>query len=322
MEGQRPDHDPVAGAVLLRTEHQVDQQQGDAHGRRQIPDLLGPFQAAQGPADADEQKDADDDGNNLLLHAARVRRRQNGDAEGTEKESDGLHLIAGAPHGAEDQKDDPFQHDQCAVAKENIGDVRRADMQNHLQHGEDLEHRQIKERGVRLDLAAGLDPVALLLRLLVLCDLFQPEVDAAESEGLLKVDGLDADSLTVHLDAAPRANIADGPASVVIAGQNSMGPGNCRQVHDDVAAPGAANGVLPVGHRQAGFAANVEPGPDFRLFAEGQQGLRTAKQYKKGKHGKDEPHNRQKGRRNHGIVGQRAADGLNELQAVFPSFPG
>ncbi len=48
--------------------------------------------------------------------------------------------------------------------------------------------------------------------------------------------GADCRVLPVDLNAAFGSNVTDGPAAVIIPGQNGVAPGDCRQVDDNVAA--------------------------------------------------------------------------------------
>ena len=177
LEGKRSDEDPVPRAVLLSAEHQVEEQQRNAKDCRRIANFFGAFQTPQRPSDRKEEKNADNNRKNFLFDAAGIRRRQNRHAHCTEEVGNRLHLIASSPHGAERPEHRPFEHDQRGKSKQHRRNVCRTDIHHELQHGEDLEYRQVKQyadMGVKLPtstlndwmhaVASKLDPVYEALR--------------------------------------------------------------------------------------------------------------------------------------------------------------
>ena len=76
----------------------------------------------------------------------------------------------------------------------------------------------------------------------------------------------------------------DKIAAVVIAGQHRVVPGDGGKIDGHITAFASADDVFPVGNGNLGAVGEIQPGPDFRLPAEGQQGPDAAKQQQKCQH--------------------------------------
>ena len=103
---------------------------------------------------------------------------------------------------------------------------------------------------------------------------------AAHINHIIGLQCADADLFPVDQNSACRIRIGDGPTPVIIAGQNTVVPGNRREINDDIAVLIAADDILPVGNGDFFPIRKHEPCPYLRFSAECKQGLTAAQQQK------------------------------------------
>ena len=88
-------------------------------------------------------------------------------------------------------------------------------------------------------------------------------LDPAQRQSIVDGDGCHIGARAIDEHTAAGADVRNGPAAVVITGQDGMRPGNGRHVDDQIAPFAAADDVLPMGHRQACSVRQTEPRPDL-----------------------------------------------------------
>ena len=99
-----PSLDPVLRAVFFHAEEQVEHQQRNARGRRQIAELLRPLQIAQEPAEDQEHRDPGPKRDHFLFECVRVGGRDHTDAQRRQEQRDCLHVEAAPAHQPQQQE--------------------------------------------------------------------------------------------------------------------------------------------------------------------------------------------------------------------------
>ena len=141
-----------------------------------------------------------------------------------------------------------------------------------------------------MKILSGLGPQGGLVGLLILGDGLQGHLQTVERNHIPRLQGAQGRILAVDLDAALGADVADGPAAVIVSGEDRVAPGNGGQVNDNVAALVPANDILPVGNGQLIAIGQTQPGPDLRLLPEGKQALGAAQKQEGCQYRQKNPH--------------------------------
>ena len=135
-----------------------------------------------------------------------------------------------------------------------------------------LEKRQQNQAENTADGSGAPGPQLGLKLLLPLGNGHKLHIHTADGDLIPRMDGTDIYLLPVDPGAGFGAGIGKGPAAVIVAGQDRVVPGHGGQGYGNVAAFASADDVFPVGHRHLTAVRKLQPGPDFRLSPEGDQG--------------------------------------------------
>ena len=90
----------------------------------------------------------------------------------------------------------------------------------------------------------------------------------------------DVHFLSIYQNSPRGVCVGNGPAAVIVTGQNAVGSGHCRKIHHDIAALTASDHIFPMGNGQLCIIGKAKPPPNLRLTAEADQGQNTPKQQK------------------------------------------
>ena len=307
LKGKGADNQPVFGAVDFFAQHQSDKQKANAANRCQPPELLRPLQVPQSPADAQKGTDTHDDGKKLLAGLLRHHGGNGRHAHGGDEKGDGLHLEGGSADAEVEQKQQPLHHHNAADAHQHRLHVlltaeKKAQAAQHLEDG---QQQHIDEAAAK---AAGSAPELGQPLLLPLGDGLQGHLHPADFNHILRLQGPDGFAFAVDEQAAGGLGVPDGPAAVIVPGQDAVVPGDGGHIQHHITAFASADDVFPMGDGQLGAVCHGEPCPDFRCPAEKQQRLYRPEQNEKGQSRGHVAKHRQKH-----IVKR----GLRSLQALY-----
>ncbi len=202
LERDAAKRDPVARAVVLLPEHQIDEQQKHAADGGQIAKFLRAGQVAQRPADDQIDHDAAEQADELLCEIGGIIRGDDGKAERTEEKGQRFHLVAAAVHHTQHGKQQPAHGQQAEEAQHDR--LGRFGLRAHpeLQRCQELEDRQQKQGQRRGGLMGRARAAGKLLLELGLRDGCKHHVHAAERDGIAVVYGSHLDRLAVERDCA------------------------------------------------------------------------------------------------------------------------
>ena len=104
------------------------------------------------------------------------------------------------------------------------------------------------------------------------------------------MDGADLHLFPIDHQAAFRSRIGNGPAAVIVSGQNGMVSRHRWKVNGHVTAFASADDIFPVGNGDLTAVRHIQPCPNFRLLPKGQQGQNAPHQQKHRNQGHDITH--------------------------------
>ena len=276
--------DPVARAVFLHAEDQVEHQQPHACHRGQIPHGLRPFQIAQRPANGQKHAHARANRQQLLDQTLRRGARHHRQPHRAQEKRQRLRLKSRPAEDPQPEIQRPFQPDQPAERRQL--QRRVAPAEDQLQRRQQLKQRQKQQRrrlphgAARARARAGLDAL-LLLR-----DGHERKVDPAHRDHVAEPQRRQRGLPPVDEHAGFRLRVRDRPAPVVIPRQNRVRARDRRVPQLHVAARAAPNQTFPVRHRDMRPVRRRQPGPDLRLLPERQQTHRAPHQNSQRQHRK------------------------------------
>ena len=109
-------------------------------------------------------------------------------------------------------------------------------------------------------------------------DGYQHHLYTADVDHILRLQCTDADFLAVDTNASGRIRVGNGPAAVIITGQNTVVSGNCWKINNHITFLMTANDILPMGDGDFFSVFHHQPRPNLRLFPERQQRAKAAQQ--------------------------------------------
>ena len=109
-------------------------------------------------------------------------------------------------------------------------------------------------------------------------DRHQHHLYTADVDHILRLQCADADSLAVDTNASGGICVGNGPAAVIITGQNAVMSGNCWEINNHITFLMTANDILPMGDGDFFAVFHHQPCPNLRFFPEGQQRTEAAQQ--------------------------------------------
>ena len=101
--------------------------------------------------------------------------------------------------------------------------------------------------------------------LLLGADGLQGHIQAANGDHIIFFQCANLHRASVDLHTAFGIRIGNGPAAVIIPGQNRMVPGHCGQIQMHIAGLASSNDIFPMGQGEAGSVLQAQPCPDLRL---------------------------------------------------------
>ena len=143
-----------------------------------------------------------------------------------------------------------------------------------------LQNRQQQKIRNAVPATGSLGPQLSLPLFLPLGNGLQGHFHTADGDPVLFFNGADMYLFPIDEHAILGAGIRNGPASIIVTGQNRMVPGYRRKIDGHIAGFAAADDIFPMGNRDLGSVRHVQPRPDLWLPPEGQQRFHAAQQQK------------------------------------------
>ena len=165
----------------------------------------------------------------------------------------------------------PLAQDDAAEANENIGKIHLFSPEKVSQENGALQNGQKHQVRHTVPAAGGLGAQLRLTDFLPLGNGLKLHFHAADGDPVFGLQGADLNWPVIDKGAGFGADVQKRPAAVVIPGQHRVIPGNGGKIDGHVAAFASADDVFPVGNGNLGTIGEIQPGPDLRLPAKGQQ---------------------------------------------------
>ena len=86
--------------------------------------------------------------------------------------------------------------------------------------------------------------------LLPLGDGLQGHFHPTTRDHIIRLQRPDTDTLSVYKNTVLRVGIGNGPAAVIVPGQNAVTPGNRGKIHNNITAFASADHIFPMGDGQ------------------------------------------------------------------------
>ena len=214
-----------------------------------------------------------------------------GHTQRAEEKRNGFHLKGCAANDEIKNKQYPLGKHNAPKAHQDRSSVSGVRHHQKANAGKDLEHSQQQQAKYASQRTGSVAAQLCQPLLLAPGDRLQGHIDAANVNDILRADGANIDLLAVDQHTGFGIGVGDGPAAVIVPGDDRVIPGNCGKIDNDIAAFASADDIFPVGDGQFLLPCHTKPGPDLRFSAEGQQRFSAPKQQEKAKNWRQIPHN-------------------------------